>query len=36
MTEEFFKWFDSYPPGVDVIDSFALYDEKINVLFLAL
>ena len=28
MTEEFFKWFDSYPPGVDVIDSFALYDEE--------
>jgi len=28
MAEEFFKWFDSYPPGVDVIDSFALYDEE--------
>jgi len=28
MTEEFFKWFDSYPSGVDVIDSFALYDEE--------
>ena len=28
MTEEFFKWFDSYPPAVDVIDWFALYDEE--------
>ena len=28
MSEEFFKWFDSYPPGVDVIDSFVLYDEE--------
>ena len=28
MADEFFKWFDSYPPGVDVIDSFALYDEE--------
>ena len=28
MTEEFFKWFDSYPPVVDVIDWFALYDEE--------
>jgi hypothetical protein len=28
LAEEFFKWFDSYPPGVDVIDSFALYDEE--------
>ena len=27
-TMVFFKWFDSYPPGVDVIDSFALYDEE--------
>ena len=28
MSKEFYKWFDSYPPGVDVIDSFALYDEE--------
>ena len=28
MAEEFYKWFDSYPPGVDVIDSFELYDEE--------
>lgn len=28
MADEFFKWFDSSPPAVDVIDWFALYDEE--------
>jgi hypothetical protein len=28
MANEFYKWFDSSPPAVDVIDSFALYDEE--------
>ena len=28
MADEFFKWFDSSPPAMNVIDSFALYDEE--------
>ena len=28
MADEFFKWFDSSPPALDVIDWFALYDEE--------
>ena len=28
MANEFFKWLDSSPPAVDVIDWFALYDEE--------
>ena len=28
MANEFYKWFDSSPPAVDIIDWFALYDEE--------
>ena len=28
MSKEFFKWFDSSPPAVDVINWFTLYDEE--------
>ena len=28
MSKEFYKWFDSSPPAVDVIDWFTLYDEE--------
>ena len=28
MSKEFYKWLDSSPPAVDVIDWFALYDEE--------
>ena len=28
MADEFFKWLDSSPPAVDIIDWFALYDEE--------
>jgi len=28
MSKEFFKWFDSSPTGVDVINWFTLYDEE--------
>jgi hypothetical protein len=28
MANEFYKWFDSSPPAVDLIDWFALYDEE--------
>ena len=32
MSKEFYKWFDSSPPAVDVIDWFTLYDEEENAL----
>ena len=28
MSKEFYKWLDSSPPALDVIDWFALYDEE--------
>ena len=28
MSKEFFKWFDSSPPAVEVINCFTLYDEE--------
>ena len=28
MSKELYKWFDSSPPAVDVIDWFTLYDEE--------
>jgi hypothetical protein len=28
MSKEFFKWFDSSPPAVDVVNWFTLYDEE--------
>ena len=28
MSKEFYKWFESSPPAVDVIDWFTLYDEE--------
>ena len=28
MSKEFYKWFDSSPPAVNVIDWFTLYDEE--------
>ena len=28
MSKEFYKWYDSYPPALEVIDWFALYEEE--------
>jgi len=28
MSKEFYKWLDSSPPAVDVIDWFTVYDEE--------
>ena len=28
MSKEFYKWLDSSPPAVDVIDWFTIYDEE--------